>query len=152
VLHPHYKLNYFSKARWPQEWITTAVSILQVEWETNYKPAQTTSGLLATNADNTSTSMVMSVIILLCIVPMSFMDLQGAEKYFESLDDVEVSSDPISDWINSPPILLAKDPIAYWTGMDATGHPLACMSLDFLSIPGVSCSPSLTSLAYFILS
>ena len=69
---------------------------------------------------------------------MSFMVLQGAEKYFESLDDVEASSDPISDWINSPPIILATDPIAYWTGMDATGHPLARISLDFLSIPGMS--------------
>jgi hypothetical protein len=98
-----------------------------MEWETDYKPAQTTSGLLATHASNTSTSMVMSVIILLCIVLMSFMVLQRAEKYFESPDDVEVSSDPISDWINSPPILLAMDPIAYWTGMDATGHPLAHM-------------------------
>jgi hypothetical protein len=31
---------------------------------------------------------------------------------------------------------LSVDAITYWTGMDAMGHPLAHMSLDFLSIPG----------------
>jgi hypothetical protein len=30
----------------------------------------------------------------------------------------------------------STDPIAWWTAMDAAGHPLARMALNFLSIPG----------------
>jgi hypothetical protein len=36
----------------------------------------------------------------------------------------------------SPVVNTQQDPIVYWTGMQATGHPLARMALDFLSIPG----------------
>ena len=37
VLHPHYKSLYFVKAKWPQDWITTAEGILREEWTKNYK-------------------------------------------------------------------------------------------------------------------
>jgi hypothetical protein len=39
--------------------------------------------------------------------------------------------------MSNAPILTNTDPITYWTAMQATGHPLACMAIDFLSIPGV---------------
>jgi hypothetical protein len=62
---------------------------------------------------------------------------QGANKYFESLDDMVLPGNPVDDWLNSAPIPLSVDSITYWTGMDATGDPLARMALDFLSIPGM---------------
>lgn len=37
VLHPHYKMSYFHKAKWNWDWITTAESILRTEWALNYK-------------------------------------------------------------------------------------------------------------------
>ena len=56
-------------------------------------------------------------------------------------------SNPVDDWLNSPPIPISVDPISYWTGMASTGHPLSRMALDFLSIPGMLCAdiPSLSS-------
>ena len=61
-------------------------------------------------------------------------------KYFAELDsigtDAAASADPISDWLSAPAIANVSDPIAWWTAMDAAGHPLARMSLDFLSAPG----------------
>lgn len=52
-----------------------------------------------------------------------------------------MSVDALEDWLSSPIINTSQDPIAYWAGMQAAGHPLATMALDFLSIPGeyISC-------------
>lgn len=38
VLHPRYKMSYFTKASWEMDWIDTARRIIQEEWETRYKP------------------------------------------------------------------------------------------------------------------
>jgi hypothetical protein len=38
VFHPRYKLTYFREAKWPSEWIDTAVSIVREQWEEHYKP------------------------------------------------------------------------------------------------------------------
>jgi hypothetical protein len=38
VLHPRHKATYFTNAKWPREWITTAERILRDEWSSNYKP------------------------------------------------------------------------------------------------------------------
>jgi hypothetical protein len=38
VLHPAYKVSYFRKRKWPQEWIDEALNALRDEWRRNYKP------------------------------------------------------------------------------------------------------------------
>jgi hypothetical protein len=38
VLHPRYKTTYFTKAKWPREWIKTAEDLFRQEWETHYHP------------------------------------------------------------------------------------------------------------------
>lgn len=48
-----------------------------------------------------------------------------------------VVGDALEEWLSSPPIPLCADPILYWTGMQAAGHPLAAMALDYLSVPGM---------------
>lgn len=37
VLHPRYKLAYFSKAQWEKSWIDTARDILESEYDTQYR-------------------------------------------------------------------------------------------------------------------
>lgn len=39
VLHPAFKLTYFRKRRWPEEWIEAATNLVKEEWTKNYKPA-----------------------------------------------------------------------------------------------------------------
>ena len=36
VLHPSHKLNYFKTARWEDEWVETAETIVQTEFEKAY--------------------------------------------------------------------------------------------------------------------
>ena len=60
----------------------------------------------------------------------------AARRYFDILQDKSTSVDALEDWLSSPIINTSQDPIAYWAGMQAAGHPLATMALDFLSIPG----------------
>jgi len=37
VLHPAYKLSYFRTRRWPEEWISTALKLVQDVWKQNYQ-------------------------------------------------------------------------------------------------------------------
>ena len=46
------------------------------------------------------------------------------------------NTDALDEWLADPVVQTHLDPIAYWPGMQAAGHPLARMALDFLSIPG----------------
>jgi hypothetical protein len=54
-------------------------------------------------------------------------------------NDVPTAVDALEEWLSSPVVNTHLDPIVYWMGMLAAGHPLAHMALDFLSIPGLSC-------------
>lgn len=36
-MHPKYKLDYFKRAGWEEEWIATAKEIVEMEWESSYK-------------------------------------------------------------------------------------------------------------------
>jgi len=85
VLHPWYKLTYFSKVKWPQSWITTAESILWTEWETNYRPTQAT---LVDNSSASSSTIRLTIALSLSLSMLTSCKVSwGANKYFESLDD-----------------------------------------------------------------
>ena len=47
------------------------------------------------------------------------------------LSDKSVIVNALEEWMSSAPIVTSADPISWWSAMDATGHPLACMALDF---------------------
>lgn len=38
VLHPKFKITYFHKENWQQDWIDTARQLLRDEWDKYYKP------------------------------------------------------------------------------------------------------------------
>jgi hypothetical protein len=70
----------------------------------------------------------------------------GSKNYFAKLD--MFSSDPmagdaVDEWLSSPPLVTVSDPITWWSAMEAAGHPLARMALDFLSAPGIFAHNSL---------
>ncbi|KAI1787165.1 hypothetical protein LXA43DRAFT_896664, partial [Ganoderma leucocontextum] len=54
ILHPAFKLSYFHKADWPEDWIKEARRLIVDEWTSRYKPtpgAPSAAGTAATNAD-----------------------------------------------------------------------------------------------------
>jgi hypothetical protein len=59
-------------------------------------------------------------------------------KYFSTLKDRSTPVDALEEWLSSAPVVTSSDGITWWTAMQATGHPLAQMALDFLSTPGMS--------------
>lgn len=133
MLHPRYKSLYFVKAKWPQEWISTAEQLLRDHWVKYYKP--TTNPLIPT-----------TTVSSLTIARAFSNQIQGTtapkkNKYFDELDTFGTnpmsSDDPITDWLSTPPFASVMDPIAWWVSMGAAGHPLARMALDFLSAPGM---------------
>ena len=60
------------------------------------------------------------------------------KKYFNSFDALNAAStgDAIDEWLNTPPISNMTNGLQYWSAMAASGHPLAAMARDFLSVPG----------------
>jgi hypothetical protein len=38
VLHPEYKLQYFTDAGWAPDWIAEARSLVTMEWTSRYRP------------------------------------------------------------------------------------------------------------------
>lgn len=60
----------------------------------------------------------------------------SSARFFDSLSDKTIVVDALEEWMSSAPVTSNSDPISWWSAMEATGHPLARMALDFLSIPG----------------
>jgi hypothetical protein len=134
VLHPQYKSLYFHKVGWPQSWITVAEQCLCDEWELNYKPTDT---LIE------KTAMMVSWSAVFTNRPQAYLLFTQASlshnKYFNSLDGfdpVSPSGDMIDEWLSTPPIPNIGNGLHYWSAMATSGHPLAPMAKDFLSIPG----------------
>ena len=48
-----------------------------------------------------------------------------------------MTGDAVDEWLNTPAISNISNGLQYWTVMAASGHPLAPMAKDFLSIPGM---------------
>jgi hypothetical protein len=58
-------------------------------------------------------------------------------KYFNTLKDKSAPVDALEEWLSSAPVVTSSDAVTWWSAMLGTGHPLANMALDFLSIPGM---------------
>jgi hypothetical protein len=134
VLHPRYKSTYFIKAKWPQNWISTAEDLLREHWEKDYKPTSNLSSPKPT---------VECSFTCLSMFSKTIQDeaTTSKNKYFAEINSFGTlaitSEDPITEWLSSPPLVNVLDPIAWWASMQVAGHPLARMALDFLSAPGM---------------
>lgn len=53
------------------------------------------------------------------------------------------TGDAVDEWLNTPPISNITNGLQYWAAMAASGHPLAPMAKNFLSIPGMLFSPQI---------
>ena len=51
----------------------------------------------------------------------------------EGLSDI----DKLDEWMSTPIVKSAIDPILFWEGMSSAGSRLSRMALDFLSAPGI---------------
>ncbi|KAJ3510755.1 hypothetical protein NMY22_g15875 [Coprinellus aureogranulatus] len=124
ILHPHFKPQYFVKAKWDLSWIEEAKLIISEEWNYHYKPATLSSSSASTSLSTTSSC------------SEHFIE---AHAHFNSIFESDVSvGDPLEEYLASPLIPSVVDPIQYWVGMQAAGHPLAQMALDYLLIPATS--------------
>ncbi|KAE9395053.1 hypothetical protein BT96DRAFT_792165, partial [Gymnopus androsaceus JB14] len=121
VLHPRYKMSYFTKASWEMEWIDTAYEVIQEEWDTHYKPT---------------------------IDPSFLQEERDTEldNIFGELDQFGHTNaeDVLEAYLNSPTDA-DTDPIKFWVsrldklGLKVTPQgALAQMGLDFLTAPATS--------------
>ncbi|KAA1476555.1 hypothetical protein DENSPDRAFT_785372 [Dentipellis sp. KUC8613] len=109
VLHPRYKLAYFRMKKWPDSWITAAKSVVEEQWNSYYKPSDTSQSSASGSSQ---------------------------DDFFAEIDNFSKSSfdDELADYLSTPPIGSVEDPIKYW--QQANNTALARMALDFLSMSG----------------
>ena len=50
---------------------------------------------------------------------------------------MSVAGDAVDEWLNTPAVSNISNGLQYWTAMGASGHPLAPMAKNFLSVPGM---------------
>lgn len=143
VLNPAYKTTYFRQRKWPEEWITTAVDILRLEWVTNYKP----TAVVISDSINSSSqvcSYLKSTPGCLSTHSFSFLQVNMRNKYFSDiLRPSTGSSDALELYLASPTVPIERDPLMYWDSLDPDNNTLARMATDFLSSPGESESSKL---------
>ena len=72
----------------------------------------------------------------MCLCFCHLKRLAAAKKRFETLSVKSTPVDAMEDWLSTAVINTSSDAITYWSGMQAAGHELAQMALDYLSIPG----------------
>ncbi|KDR74458.1 hypothetical protein GALMADRAFT_29018, partial [Galerina marginata CBS 339.88] len=117
ILHPRYKTSYFTRAKWPQDWISATETITHKVWTEDYKK---TAPPRATQQPAVGTS-------------------NGADTHVSPFNlNNSTPIDALDKWLNSPIVNTPQDPISYWVGMETARHPLALMTLDFLSISASS--------------
>ncbi|KAJ3516930.1 hypothetical protein NMY22_g14084 [Coprinellus aureogranulatus] len=128
MLHPHYKLDYFTKAGWETEWIAEARRLITTEWLEHYK-RNVSPSTTATAASSSSTSASSSD---------RFANIRNRFNFHRTATATTV--DPLEEWFATPAISssIKIDPIKYWSDMKLGGHPLAQMALDYLSVPATS--------------
>ncbi|KAI0686989.1 hypothetical protein C8Q76DRAFT_592953, partial [Earliella scabrosa] len=116
-LHPGYKGQYFIDHKWKQVWIDVAKELVRYEWQTYYKPANSSTAPAGHSSSN-----------------------QARQSAPADAHAGPVTIDPLEAYLASPPLEQVTDPIAYWNAMlgNETEAPLARMALDFLSVPGAS--------------
>jgi hypothetical protein len=129
VLHPAYKLSYFQKRKWPEDWIQTALELVRTEWSDNYKE----------EIEEISPAQYVHLIFFLLISSLnSLVQTSLTQKYFGTMEQSAIS-DALETYLTDPIVSSIQDPLAYWHGISSNKNAdacLACMALDFLSTPG----------------
>ncbi|TBU29093.1 hypothetical protein BD311DRAFT_661945 [Dichomitus squalens] len=119
-MHPAYKLAYFRKAAWPEDWIQEARRLITHEWTMRYKPAAPAANATAPSGGPP----------------------QASRELFASISawSGQGHGDALEAYLEAPPLATVKDPLVYWnTAIKSSSEnaTLAHMALDFLLIPGV---------------
>lgn len=124
ILHPEYKLQYFTDAGWAPDWIAEARRLITDEWSSHYRRVATPP--TATAIDDPE--------------PVTTDRFDRVRAHFHHHRRRDITIDPLEEYLTTPTIRLAgtMDVITYWSNAKTSGHPLALMALDFLSSPATS--------------
>ncbi|PIL25420.1 hypothetical protein GSI_13310 [Ganoderma sinense ZZ0214-1] len=141
ILHPAFKLVYFRKAEWPEDWIDEARALATEEWTSHYKPAAPANGKAGPANGQGAASRSR---------PRPFRMSTGGKMPARATRDLFASigaraagpeHDALEAYLEAPPLTTVKDPLAYWNAALKSGSEdpaLARMALDFLSVPATS--------------
>ena len=107
MLHPRYKSIYFVKAKWPSDWIVMAEALLREQWTKSYQQATLSAAPTVVGG--------FSHVYISYLQVCTQAETSSKNKYFVELNsfstDMIILSDPISDWLSTPPLPNVTDPI-----------------------------------------
>ncbi|PPQ84663.1 hypothetical protein CVT26_004180 [Gymnopilus dilepis] len=139
VLHPRFKLRYFKKAGWDEEWIKMSRQFVEDKLDRHY------SVLVSTEWDNEEAG------------PGEADEMEGSEtskrtkskkRYiFDETDDSDsnasdgssiTANEELELYLSTKPEKNVTDPIRWWKEKQRTYPRLSQMAIDYLTIPGES--------------
>ena len=122
VLHPRHKLRYFKVVGWEDEWIDVAEQIVRDEFKHKY------ADLPGDSNDDEGNS-----------IPSPKKKVHNIFNNLPSLAAPKAAKlcDELVHYLSADPEQVV-DVLMWWTEHKATYPCLACMALDYLSIPGTS--------------
>lgn len=130
VLHPGLKLEYFRLQKWEDEWIEAAENLVREEYIDRYK-------------DQISPS-----------TPAAHISVEDkARQCADDFGDISLGTagslaDELDDYLRQP-VENTKVPLQWWVHNQKTYPNLHRMALDYLSIPGRSCTIALASITSY---
>ena len=141
VLHPRHKLQYFERAGWEADWITTAKEIVRTEFERSYasSPAEADKVEVLPSANEKSKVRWTSDSQNIDVVTLTY-----SYKKCNIFDDLPALAAPkngelrdeLSRYLNTDPEQ-AKDVLLWWHEHESTYPHLSRMALYYLTIPGL---------------
>ena len=157
-MHPGYKLSYFRKADWPEDWIQEARRLVTHEWTMRYKPTTVTPSATASSESSAHSrprmfrmstggkavsSLPLNALhyIHSVLIQINVHEPRETRDLFASISgrSAHTDRDALEAYLEAAPLTTVRDPLAYWNAALKSGSEdpaLARMALDFLSIPG----------------
>nr|GAT43317.1 predicted protein [Mycena chlorophos] len=145
ILHPRYRLSYFRDARWLEEWIVAATTLLRERFEERYNkppaPASEPSTPVTSEQEQEFTSPV-KVTLTPVLHIMTLIYFEAKNRYKDPSFKAPTAAalgDEIERYLASP-VEDVQDPIQWWIERKAVYPRLSRMAIDYLLIPATSIS------------
>jgi hAT family protein len=140
VLHPKYKLKYFTKQDWEEDWVKTVEEIVREEFKRNYEEYLPRKPKTFETQSSTSKRKVCMISYL--FFPIFSGVLQSRDDDSDnsssssSSSDEEEFADELDRYLSSGRIKKVEDPIKWWHENQDSYPRLSRMAKDYLTIPG----------------
>jgi len=142
VLHPRYKLEYFKQAGWTPEWVATAQNLVSNTFNTSYMTRRLPGDTSEDNSSDVEAVSLFNMSFELFQLTILMQDSTGTGNIFDDLPTLvkpmfSLSTNELDTYLSTG-VENVSDALTWWHERCTIYPHLACMAIDYLTIPGMS--------------